>query len=75
VPSVQLELQFIQYKHSDLFIKQNLLYVAANIWPSSGWPQEHKTLLGRDVPKTISNISHEVSPITYKNIHENVLGV
>jgi hypothetical protein len=56
-------------------MKQNLLRVAANIRPSPGWPQEHKTLQGRDVPKTISNTSHEVSPITYKNIHENALGV
>jgi hypothetical protein len=47
-------------------MKQNLLHVAANVWPSSGWSQEHKTLQGSDVPKTISNIPHEVSPITYK---------
>ena len=75
MPPVQPEVQCIESKHCDLFIKQNLLHVAANIWPSPGWPQERKTLQGRDVPKTISNISHEASPITYKNIHENVLGV
>jgi len=33
---VQSEIQYIQFKHSNLIIVQNQLPVAANIQPSSG---------------------------------------
>jgi len=36
------DVQYIQYKHSNLIILQNQLHVAANIQPSSDWLEKQE---------------------------------